>query len=66
MGHRGSNADGGVVPILGRKSLVPGPGTPQGTETSEVPDRNIIITPSPENTQPETGKEFVYLQVSEI
>ncbi|KAM9436305.1 rho guanine nucleotide exchange factor 1 isoform 1-T1 [Clarias gariepinus] len=56
MGHRGSNADGGVVPILGRKSLVPGPGTPQGTETSEVPDRNIIITPSPENTQPETGQ----------
>ncbi|KAF5904333.1 rho guanine nucleotide exchange factor 1 isoform X5, partial [Clarias magur] len=56
MGHRGSNADGGAVPILGRKSLVPGPGTPQCTETSEVPDRNIIITPSPENTQPETGQ----------
>ncbi|XP_053468060.1 rho guanine nucleotide exchange factor 1b isoform X4 [Ictalurus furcatus] len=50
--HRASTADGSALPIVGRKPGVTGP----CTESSEMPNSNIIVISSPETSQPETGQ----------
>ncbi|XP_058232194.1 rho guanine nucleotide exchange factor 1b isoform X2 [Hemibagrus wyckioides] len=54
--HRGSSTDGIALPNPVRKPSVLGPCTSYGPETSEVTHSNIIVTSSPEASQPETGQ----------
>lgn len=60
-GHRGSNTDGSAVPMLARKPVVSGLSLPQATETSEMQHSNIIVISSPETSQPDTGKKYLYI-----
>ncbi|KAK3541527.1 hypothetical protein QTP86_028644, partial [Hemibagrus guttatus] len=54
--HRGSSTDGSALPIPVRKPSTLGPCISHGPETSEVTHSNIIVTSSPEASQPETGQ----------
>lgn len=54
--HRGSSTDGNALPNPVRKTSMLGPCTSHGPETSEVTHSNIIVTSSPEASQPETGR----------
>ncbi|XP_060718264.1 rho guanine nucleotide exchange factor 1b isoform X2 [Tachysurus vachellii] len=54
--HRGSTTDGSVLPSPVRKPAASGPSISHGPETTEVTHSNIIVTPSPEASQPETGQ----------